>query len=209
MFKKTVFALSTLLAIAGAQAAPAYITNGADASLSGATVLDFESTPNGTTFTSRQIGGITFSAAPGSLYVNADLGSSYGMSGNSLQTYTTPNPVLINFNGNVSAFGFNWGAADQPWKLEIFDAANALLGSFVVAAQTSSTGYAGFVGVNGGGAAIASAKLTHNSVYGYDWVGIDNFKFVQANNALPEPASLALVALGLMGAAVGSRRKKA
>lgn len=202
---KNVLALTALLAFGGAQAGPVLLTNGGDASLAGATLMNFDSEALGS-FNTRAFGAdVSFSSA-GPLFVQNTLSGYYGTSGRYITNQSTPNPITIDFTGTVSSFGFTWGAADQPWTLQVFDAADHLLSTLNLAAQSGS--YTGFIGVDGGGAAIGSARLTANSGYGYDYVTIDNFKYVAiTGNAVPEPQSLALVALALAAAAIAARRR--
>lgn len=207
---KNVLALTALLAFGSTQASPVLLTNGSDASLAGATVLSFDGEALGS-FNTRAFGSDVSFGSAGPLFVQNALSGYYGTSGRYITNQSTPNPITIDFTGTVSSFGFTWGAADQPWTLQVFDAADHLLSTLNLAAQSGAyTGFIGFIGVDGGGAAIGSARLTANSGYGYDYVTIDNFKYVAAagnGHAVPEPQSLALVALALAAAAVAARRR--
>ena len=127
-----------------------------------------------------------------------------GTSGRYLTNFYTPGTLTFTFTTAVSAVGFNWGAADQAWRMQVFDLDNVLLSTLNIAAQTAASNYAGFIGASGNGSAIGSVKLT--SVGSTDWVMIDNLRTVAAN--VPEPGSLALAGLGLALAIGASRRRK-
>lgn len=207
---KKFFAVLGFFLASGVSAAPTFITNPSDFSLTGSTLINFESELQGS-FTSRTFGNAVTVASSGTnpFYVSSFYGGSFGTTGTYIETQSTPDPINFGFASDVSAFGFSWGAADQPWTFDIFDSGNNLLASFNVPAQSGN--YAGFIGVNGGGASIASARLTNHSSYGYDYVLIDNLQYVNdtaSSSSVPEPTSIALLGLGLLGFAA-SRRKSA
>lgn len=194
--KRTLLSTSLYLSVCcTAHAAPTLLTSAADSSLAGAAVLDFNAEPLGS-FTSRIFSGaVTFSTI-NNLVVENTFAGLFAATGNYISNQTNPYPITIDFSAGVSAFGFNWGAADQPWVLEVFDTASNPIGSFNIPAQTYP--HAGFIGVNGGGLTIGSARLSNQSDYGYDYVLLDDFKFVSANqNDIPEPTSIALLSLGV------------
>ena len=202
-----IIAIAAVATSMAAQAAPTLITSGANPALTGASLIDFESAAIGT-FTSQTFSGVTFSAAPGSLYIESTYSGSYGASGRYLANRLTPDPMTISFGTAVSAFAFNWGAADQPWTMELFDTSSALIATLSVPAQSDP--YVGVIGADGAGQSIGSVRMTSNSSYGYDYFLLDDFRFVNAqSNGVPEPGSLLLAALALGALGAASRRKSA
>lgn len=205
--KKTILSSALLLSVCcAANAAPSLITNSADAALAGSTTLDFNAEAQGT-FTTQIFGGAVTISSAGSLYVENTYANQYGATGNYVTNQQTPNPVTLTFGSSVSAFGFNWGAADQPWTLDLFDTANNLIGTFGIPAQTDP--FVGFIGANGGGLAIGSARLTSLSSYGYDYFLLDNLQYVTGNgsNGIPEPTTAALLGFGMAALGMARRRK--
>ena len=197
-----------LLSVGITNASPILITNSSDAALTGSTVIDFNS-ESLSTFTSQTFNSdVTFSVSSGSLYIENTYSGEFGSSGNYLANQTNPNPITINFVQDVSAFGFSWGAADEPWTMALYNSSSGLLGTLNIAAQTAP--YIGFIGGTDSTDSISYAVLTDQSSYGYDYFLLDNFEYVTASPSapIPDPATFLLFGLGLLGVAGVSRKKK-
>lgn len=182
------------------------LTTSGDPALSGATLVDFNSEAQGS-FTSRTFNDFVTFSGNNPLYIESTYGGLYGSTGNYLANRSSDSPFTISFSNPVSAFGFSWGAADQPWTMKLFDINNALLDTLSISAQTNP--YIGFIGASNN-PSISKAVLTDQSSYGYDYFLLDNFKYVQASNGstVPEPATFALLGLGAFGFYFSHRRKR-
>lgn len=204
---KSAFAAGiAMLALAAhglASASP--ITTSDAPALIGATVIDFNTEPEGE-FASRTFGGFATISGANPLYIESTFADQYGTTGSYLSNQFNGGAFTISFAQPVSAFGFNWGAADQPWIMRLFGANNTLLETINIDAQVDP--FAGLIGgFNLSG--ISSVVFTDQSSYGFDYILLDNLQYVQANIVdVPEPSSLLLLAVGLIGFVAVRRRQQ-
>ena len=195
------------LGFTGSASATTFSGYGAPSSnayLAGGTVIDFESETLGA-FTSLTIGGVTFSTTANEVgYINNDYAGNYNTTGKSLVNTYAANGffnLFIDFSSPVNAFGFNWGAADQPWVLTAYDSSSNFLDSYVLPATYGSNA-GDYFGIAAAG--IKSATL-QTEVPG-DYVFVDNFTY--SGRQVPEPSALLLLGSGLLGLALFRRMRK-
>jgi hypothetical protein len=199
-----ILAASALLA-GSAFATPISGASGAGApSVPGATtVLDFDSMGN-TTFSSVTFGNVTISGMGGSLRSSNQFAGQYNGRGayylDNAQGNTSG--FRFDFANTVTAFAFNWGAADDTWTLSAYDASNNLIETMLPTA-THGSNSGEYFGLADTG--IKYAVLSDASPG--DWVFVDNFVVAEASANVPEPASLALFGAAFGAAALVRRRK--
>lgn len=191
---KKLFTIAALVLCNAASAAPTLLTNPSAPKFAGAALVDFNTEAEGN-FSSRSFGGgnLTFSSTGAQLSIDSFYSGQYAADGKYLSTKNGGNSFDLVFTNAVTAFGFNWGAADQPWTMNLYDASNSLIGSLAIAAQSSP--YAAFIGADGNGALIKRVSMLQA---GGDYILLDNVRYVQGSD-VPEPGSLALLGLGLAG----------
>lgn len=186
----------------------ALISSSADSALVGGSVIDFTGMATGNA-SSYTVGNVTFATTTGTLRIAqfGEGGSGWLGSGQTLTTRDTTgtSAFSIVFANPVSAFGMDWGAANPSWNVSLFDAANNLLETVVFVGGNVGATFSEFYGAQHAG--ISRVELTSQN--GYDWVIVDDFTYVAGrNNQVPEPDSLALVALALAGLGISLRRSK-
>lgn len=124
---------------------------------------------------------------------------SSGMAG--AQGFSTA-AISFTFAGSTTAVGA-FVADGSPlggFVIELFDAADLFIGSFVAPPRNLSTG-SGFIGLTSD---VAFTRARFDSNNAFDSFGLDNLEFGAA--AVPAPGALSLLGLGILGVA-GFRRK--
>jgi PEP-CTERM motif len=207
---KTLVSVFVALALATCYASTAgatQITSSADPALIGSTIIDFDGLPL-QDFSTMTISGVTFTAAAGHQLRIGDYfeGGVYGGSGHELSTQNSTVGFSMDFANPVSAFGFNWGGANENWTVNLFDGGHTLIETLTFLGGDPGKGatYIEFYGAKANG--IKSVSLIPDNP---DWVKIDDFHVVSAASTtpVPEPATLGLLGIGLIGIHRARRRR--
>lgn len=171
-----------------------FITASDDSKLATARVFGFENKAIGT-YTSLAMDGVTIVAVDNFIRVTDVVGGYLNTQGLHLDNTILGSSVIdFEFDGEVSAFGFNLGASNEDWRLEAFDVSDNLIEGFLLP-QTWESDNGDFFGIAADG--IASARLTqltwdYNTT---DWILLDNF--ASTPTSVPEPNIMALLGIGI------------
>ena len=195
--------LALLLSMLGVGAsAQTIITNAADPAVSGPSVavITFSTVTLGN-YPSLTVSGVTFSGPTGVTVENLYAGQ-YNSTGNYLNNNNGTNSLLtITFGAPMAAFGFNYGASDDPWTLKAYDAGNNLIASTTVAPIAGSSN-GEFIGIASPTANIAYATFKDDGgIWFPDWILIDNLKRTEVPLATNSPPVIS-IAPGVQGVVV-------
>ena len=183
-------------------------TGGAPAAIPGGTVIDFDSATPGL-YSSITLSGVTFASGTiDPISIGPDFNGLFNTRGTQSLFNDfdhVPDKIVITFSSVVSAFAFNWGAADNIWTIEAFDSASALIESDLMAAVFGSNA-GDYYGISAAGIKSVVLTDTHNNILDGDYVFVDDFTFADVRD-VPEPSSLAIACMGLV-TAVGLRRRR-
>lgn len=183
------------------------ISSSSDVALNGSTIINFNSQVIGV-YNILSIGDVTFSADPSTLRIQSTYAGQFNTTGLYLDNNSNGfGSLTIDFTTSVNAFGFNFGASNTNWTLTAYDTHDNVLESTIIA-ETTGSNAGDFFGLATAGTSYAVLEMTGSYNYGgNDWILMDNFSYNTQAAPVPEPATMVLLGLGLVGLA-GIGRKK-
>ena len=188
-----------LRAVASALAVSAAVSTSALA-----TVIDFNAVST-SCVSSYSASGVTFSATDGgNLAGSSSPNGTLALLGCNSNPYSTIRAQFAStFSGTISVDIGDFDADADLISLTLFNAANTAIGTASLLLPASFTGLETLTvsASNVAYAIFGGVGLQGSSVYS------DNFTFVAQATTVPEPATLALLGLGLIGLRISQRRR--
>jgi hypothetical protein len=185
-FKFLKAAVTGLILTVSSFANAGLITSVSDSELNTSTLIDFSA------YTSGSANQITF--AGGEFNTTGNFGFSvwnnYGTSGGAFYNIGHSTAFTLTFDNVVSAFGMNIGAIHSSWTWDVYDINNLLIDTISFANDNGAGAFYGYSASN-----IKSVVLTPVN----DQAAFDNLHFVSGSTDVPEPSTLAIFALAIMG----------
>ena len=139
-------------------------------------------------YPSITLGNVTYSGIGAALSIGPDFNGSFNTTGGkSLFTDfdLDPDAMRFDFGTAVNAFAFNWGASDNTWTLQAFDAGGGLLDTLLIAA-TGGSNAGEYFGIAAAGIKWAILTDTKDRITDGDYVFVD--RFTTNGAAVPEPS---------------------
>jgi len=212
-FKQVITTASLLLASMSAHSALVFYTDFTtfDSATTVTLAEDFEAFPNkDVALASIYSNGISYTPIPPTtnVWVSSPGYTNYGINGattSSILTATGDENFLITPDDALAAIGFDIYLNQYSPSYVTINGASGILGSYDLSSASHSE--VGFLGVTSSEAIISLEWFTTGG--GIENTGIDNIytqKFV--STSVPEPASIALVGLGLIGLAATRRSRQ-
>jgi len=172
------------------------------------TTIDFDAGPTGS-FSAIAFGPVKFVGVGAPFLIGSLYAGQYNTVNNSIESsysapFLLPNVYEFNFATPVVAFAFNFGAADNEWRIDAFDSGNALIETYFVT-QNSNSNAGDYFGI--AAADIARATITDmlDNYPNGDEVFIDDFRYTF--ESVPEPSTLMFAAGALACLAAWSWRR--
>ncbi len=183
-----------LAGFGGSQSAPELVVG---------TTIDFDGGPTGS-FSAITLANVKFIGVDGPFLIGSLYSGQYNTVNNSIESsysapFLLPSVYEFEFTTPVTAFAFNFGAADNQWRIDAFDSGNALIETYFITQNSNSNAgdYFGIAAVD-----ISRATMTDmlDNYPNGDEVFIEDFRYTFEE--VPEPGTFVLAAAAFAGLAV-------